>query len=286
MILTKPFRYTITLRELLQKELSFKLKVNDSLRSFASKPVGTKVSFQELLSFIRVHHKVKRAEIPANMHYNRFVRRYWAENPNGTNEQCREEWKKQFPGIAYHKNALASEQCEKIVSWLDSLEFKWVYFSLYGRLVKLGPQMIVLKTDNYKAPIRTRVKELMLEDHSEAIAPLVETVKRYHPEVASKELKEITLMKYPINEERITNLHRDREEVSRKGSVVNFSFGTSCWFRVVKSPLRSRTHQEKVFCDYWLEQGSLHVRHEMQHYYKHGLIAPVSGRYSVQLRYS
>ena len=92
MILVKPFKFTRTLRIKLQSDLSFKLKINDSLRQYAKNPTNQSVTYDELLNFLNSTHKIKRLKIPDNMLYNQHVKDYWLLNPKGSHLQCVASW--------------------------------------------------------------------------------------------------------------------------------------------------------------------------------------------------
>lgn len=193
-------------------------------------------------------------------------------------------------GITHLKGVLSLEEIRGLVSWLDTLKFQWVSFKVFGRQVYLGPQIIHLTTTiKSVVPFDAKVVVMDLGKNLQYIEPLINVVKQRLPFIAEKELKQVTLMKYPSDILRKTGLHRDRQEVSRNGSVVNFNLGATSVFRIKEAPIRKKSIEDsRLFlqADYVLENGDLIARHQVQHLYKHGLVKAVSGRYAVQLRYS
>ena len=85
------------LRSLLQFELGFKFKANDCIRNYLKQDP----SFADLLLFIKKHKNCKRDIIPSNMHYNRYVKKYWKDNPQGTHKQCVQLWHLKYKKIYY-----------------------------------------------------------------------------------------------------------------------------------------------------------------------------------------
>lgn len=93
MVLTKALRFK------LEQNLPFKLQANDCIRSY----LKTQPDFKQLVLFIKIHRNCKRQTIPPNMHYNRYVREYWASHPNGSHSQCVQLWRTCYRQIFYHQ---------------------------------------------------------------------------------------------------------------------------------------------------------------------------------------
>lgn len=92
-MLYKPIKLSSSFRKLLASRLPFKFRANDALRIFLKEPDGQAVSLDDIVSYIKATHHLKRAVIPSNMHYNQFVRQYWKKNPHGSHNQCVKLWK-------------------------------------------------------------------------------------------------------------------------------------------------------------------------------------------------
>lgn len=92
MDIQKPFNYSVALRSLIQKQLTFKFKVNEDLRVYSKTPVGETITFDQLLVFIEKNHKNKRDLIPENQLYLKHVVNYWKNNQDGNHEECVRLW--------------------------------------------------------------------------------------------------------------------------------------------------------------------------------------------------
>ena len=92
MKLLKPFKYTAELRNLIQKELPFKFIINQKIRDYAKGPKGEILDFKDLKDFIIQNYKIKRLVIPPNQLYLKHVKKYWADNLNGTHKECVDLW--------------------------------------------------------------------------------------------------------------------------------------------------------------------------------------------------
>ena len=90
-------KLTRSLRLECQRVLGQRLRVNDCIRSY----LKTNPSFDSLISYIRKHKNHKRSSIPANMHYNRWVKAYWKQNPKGTHSECVDLWHTRYKRLFY-----------------------------------------------------------------------------------------------------------------------------------------------------------------------------------------
>ena len=90
----KPITLTRTLRSKINLHLNKRFVANDAIRAYLKAPIGQVISFTTLLQYIRTHDHLVRITIPANMHYNRFVRDYWLSHPSGSHAECVSLWHK------------------------------------------------------------------------------------------------------------------------------------------------------------------------------------------------
>ena len=206
-----------------------------------------------------------------------------------------------FLGISHLKEALPFSLSSSLKNWLDTLNFNWVEFKAFGRICRMGPQIKVFYMKEYSSlrlvPFNIKVDyNEVYQDQILVLKELIQKVQEIFSFLKNKRLQQITIMKYPLTVLRGLGMHRDREELKCKSSIVTISLGSSCIFRVLKSPLKRDTMEqmEQVknkkkeslkYKDYILNSGDIFFRHEVQHLYKHGLVKPVKGRYSIQLRY-
>lgn len=92
MLLRKPFNYTVSLRKLIQDEISFKFKVNEDIRVYSKIPAGASVTFDDLICFIKLNYQNKRNFIPDNQLYLKHVVNYWKVHPAGSHQECVDLW--------------------------------------------------------------------------------------------------------------------------------------------------------------------------------------------------
>ena len=90
--LHKPFKFTRSLRDKLQSDLPFKLKINQVIRQYAKFPIAQQIDYESLLAFVKSNYKHKRERVPDHMYYNQHVKTYWLTHPNGTHTQCVTLW--------------------------------------------------------------------------------------------------------------------------------------------------------------------------------------------------
>ena len=93
---------TRALRVELEKRLKFKLKVNDCIRLY----LKSNHSVEEIVDYVLMHRNCKRKIIPANMHYNRYVKWYWANFANPNKSNCVALWKEKYREIFYKNSSL------------------------------------------------------------------------------------------------------------------------------------------------------------------------------------
>lgn len=95
MILTKPFKYSIPLRKLIQSKLDFQLRINFLMRLFSIYPKNSTITIEELITFIKENKDWKKKFIVIDEKFDKYIKNFFIKNPNGTFLKLVQDWYKQ-----------------------------------------------------------------------------------------------------------------------------------------------------------------------------------------------
>ena len=95
MILTKPFKYSVPLRKLIQSKLNFELRINFRMRLFSLYPKNSTITIEELITFIKENKDWKKKFIVINEKFDKYIKNFFIKNPNGTFLKLVQDWYKQ-----------------------------------------------------------------------------------------------------------------------------------------------------------------------------------------------